>query len=215
MINELSITFAGEKMVVNHLKTVYIPKKRQLLVSDIHLGKLSHFRKEGIGIPNALEEKNFERLAELIEHYKPKEVLILGDLFHSVYNSSWQLFDRFCNDFDTITFVLIKGNHDIIKASHYESISNLVAYNQWLNNGFLYTHEPLEAPTTPNICGHIHPGVKIKAKGLPAIKASCFYLTENQFILPAFGVFTGAMTLKPKENDQVIAVIENELVRLG
>ena len=62
------------------------------------------------------------------------------------------------------------------------------------------------------ICGHIHPGVKLKGVGLQQMKVPCFYQSHKQLILPAFGAFTGIHVLTPKEGDRVFVCTKKEVV---
>ena len=47
------------------------------------------FRKNGISIPSFPSLNNLNVLKSAIEDYNPKQVVFLGDLFHSDYNLEW------------------------------------------------------------------------------------------------------------------------------
>ncbi|MFT6748906.1 MAG: metallophosphoesterase superfamily enzyme, partial [Flavobacterium sp.] len=63
-------------------------------------------------------------------------------------------------------------------------------------------------------CGHIHPGIKLKGKGKQFVKLSCFYVKENQIILPSFGTFTGNYFVSPTKNEQIYAIVDKEVVKI-
>ncbi len=86
------IQLAGEDFYLLPQKAVYRPALRQLILSDLHLGKTSHFRKQGIALPVNSYQKDFEKLNSLVHRWKPNSVLFLGDLFHSTYNREWLIF---------------------------------------------------------------------------------------------------------------------------
>ncbi|NJM94359.1 MAG: phosphoesterase, partial [Cytophagales bacterium] len=64
-------------------KALWLPEIEWLLISDLHLGKVAHFRKRGIAIPPHSEEQNLLRLLNLLVSFRPARLVLLGDLFHS------------------------------------------------------------------------------------------------------------------------------------
>ena len=67
-------------------KVAFLPHHKTLVVADIHLGKASHFRKEGIMIPLPGSCPDLKCLGELLDSLQPEIVVFLGDLFHSSLN---------------------------------------------------------------------------------------------------------------------------------
>ena len=61
-------------------------EQKILIVTDLHLGKSGHFRKNGIAIPQTIFKEDIQRLFDQITFYKPTQLIIVGDLFHSVAN---------------------------------------------------------------------------------------------------------------------------------
>ena len=51
MISEISINFAGEQLTLNQYRSIFWDKEKSLILSDLHLGKTAHFRKNGIALP--------------------------------------------------------------------------------------------------------------------------------------------------------------------
>src|SRR4051794_39447624 len=88
----LEIFLAAEPFYLLPQKAVYRPLQKQLILSDIHLGKASHFRKKGLALPAQSHLKDIDALHFLLNSWKPETVLILGDLFHSDYNREWLWF---------------------------------------------------------------------------------------------------------------------------
>lgn len=182
-----------------------------LILADLHLGKITHFRKNGIALPKEGEKDNFDRFAFLILNYPIKRILILGDLFHSDYNAEWDAFLLFLDKFPDKEFILVKGNHDILSDKDYSS-ANLTIYPLALEMPpFYFTHHPVESKRF-NICGHIHPGVKMAGKGLQRLRLPCFYFSDKRGILPAFGAFTGLHAIEPKNLDDDIYAITSKKV---
>ncbi len=205
-----TIDIKGNTFILHPSASVFWEEANALLISDVHLGKVSHFRKYGMAIPENSINRNFERLTEIIEFYNPKKVIFLGDLFHSKKNSEWDLFTDWFASVQT-EIVLVAGNHDIIEQKHYDKLKIKVV-KEIDANGFLLTHHPEKRGNYFNICGHIHPAVELRGIGRQFIKLPCFFKKENQMILPAFGEFTGTFVLKPEENDCVYAIAKDQIV---
>ncbi len=70
-----------------------------LLLSDLHFGKTGHFRKEGIAVPQAIYKEDLQRLVTQIQFFKPQQVVVIGDMFHSHANKELDLFKKWRNDF--------------------------------------------------------------------------------------------------------------------
>jgi DNA ligase-associated metallophosphoesterase len=187
-------------------------EQNTLLISDVHLGKIAHFRKHGLAIPGNAIAENFKRLDEVVELFIPYKIIFMGDLFHSKINNEWKLFADWVNGISS-KIVLIEGNHDIIGKLHYEEL-DIEIYPKLIIDEFLLTHHPTETDQVFNFCGHIHPGIKLKDLGRQSIKLPCFFRKKNQMILPAFGEFTGKYFLKPKENDKVYAIARDKVIRV-
>jgi len=182
-----------------------------LLIADVHFGKVAHFRKHGSAIPAQASFKNFEKLDELVTECNPNTVCFLGDLFHSTLNNDWENFVKWVECHVSLRIILISGNHDIIPNYMFEDLG-IEVYDEMRIDGFLLTHHPTEDEENFNFSGHIHPGIRMQGVGRQMLKLSCFYKTEKQMILPAFGNFTGKYILKPSGKDEVYAIVEGEVV---
>ncbi|MDZ7607229.1 MAG: ligase-associated DNA damage response endonuclease PdeM [Cyclobacteriaceae bacterium] len=185
----------GQNLLLHPYKAIYWIEQQILLLSDIHLGKAAHFRKSGIPIPDSIHTEDYERLLHLIAYYKPRRLIILGDLFHSSYNNSWETVRRFFTDNFDHSPELVLGNHDILDEHQYSFIR--IHKKPLVISPFIFSHEPLgpdHQTTLYNLCGHIHPGVMLRAPAHQSLRAQCFYFGESAGILPAFGKFTGMST---------------------
>ena len=208
-----SCLVAGEKLELHPLKAVYWPSQDCLIISDLHLGKAKHFVKAGIALPaRALESKNIDRLQRLTEFYRPKKIILLGDLFHSSYNTAWEQFCKYTRDYPNVEFVLVEGNHDLLDRENYEA-ARLKLRLKYAVGPFIFTHEPIEGKhKLYNLSGHIHPGVRMQGAAKQTARFPCFFFGKIAGLLPAFGAFTGLMTLSPKKKDQVFIVAEEEVI---
>lgn len=211
MLDVLEITVAQELLVLHPYRAVYWPQTNSLMVTDLHLGKIQHFIKAGIPLPSHASMDNFERLSSILLEFQPERLLILGDLFHSDYNSDWRVFSELRQTFAGIHFDLILGNHDSLASNLYAD--NQIHVHEKLKIGpFLLTHKPHEKSAQYNIAGHLHPGVKLYGESRQSLTLPCFYFGCQHAILPAFGTFTGVYKLKPEKDDRVIVISSDQLI---
>ena len=213
----MKVDLAGEPIVMMPEKALFLPIQQTLIVADLHLGKVNHFRKAGIAVPPGANDKNTSLLIEAINRAKPDRVIFLGDLFHSHYNEEWESFGQIRKHFTACSFELVMGNHDILGAHQYQQKS-LHVYPQELKIGsWILTHEPMKEISTDgyNLAGHIHPGVYLKGTARQSLLLPCFYFGSKQGILPAFGSFTGLARVLPKKNERVYAIAENKIIEIG
>jgi metallophosphoesterase superfamily enzyme len=61
-------------------KAIYWKEQKTILVSDLHIGKISHFRKAGIPVPQEGSQNNFKRLDEIIVTQIPR-IFFLSVIF--------------------------------------------------------------------------------------------------------------------------------------
>lgn len=185
-------------------------EEQMLLISDVHLGKISHFRKYGSAVPFKAIGRNFQQLSQVVKQFQPERICFLGDLFHSFINSEWLLFEDWVKD-QSAEIILIAGNHDVISPLKYEELGVEVKEELTLKD-FLLSHHPEERDDLYNICGHIHPGYRLIGRGRQVLKLPCFYKRQRQLILPAFGEFTGNYIVSPSAGEEIYAITKKEVI---
>ncbi len=175
-------------------KAIFWHEESCLILADVHLGKVAHFRKNGLALTANAQYLDYQNLQFLINHYDPKRILILGDLFHSEKNVDVQILSDLIAQNKTVSFELVMGNHDILPLELYQQIGLKVLGNAYCFSNILFTHYPQEtlpANSQINFCGHLHPGYYLQGKARQAIMLPSFVQTEIHLILPSFGVLTG------------------------
>lgn len=70
------------------------------------------------------------------------------------------------------------------------------------------------ADGTYQLCGHVHPCIRLSGKAKQSLRLPCFYFTQHLGLLPAFGGFTGMHAIKPVSGDVVVGIAEGDLVRI-
>ncbi|HVF80963.1 MAG TPA: ligase-associated DNA damage response endonuclease PdeM [Flavisolibacter sp.] len=196
-------------------RTIYWEEQKALIVSDLHFGKTGHFRKWGIGVPQNIYKEDLQRLVDLLHHFSPSQLIVVGDFFHSSANTELDWFKRWREDFSHIKIILVRGNHDILKDSWYGEAAIDVVHPTLQLGSFLFSHDQCDATSDLySFCGHIHPGVLVHGLGKQSLRFPCFYFGRTHCILPAFSKFTGAVAMDKASAQAVFAIVENELVRL-
>lgn len=215
----MELNLAEEKLLLSEDKIIFWSKQQTVFIADLHLGKTTHFRKSGIAIPLAIITAEIDRIENIIQIFRPKRIFFLGDLFHSDLNHEWNIFNDFLEQHPTVEFILIKGNHDILNDKVYNLSKLEIEKEPFQLDSFILSHHPLKKEELKvkelNLCGHIHPGINIKGKGKSNLSLPCFYLEQNQLILPAFGKFTGLAKIKPTKGSSVFAVLNESVKRIG
>ena len=205
-------TIAGHRMVLHPSGALYWPEKKTALLADVHLGKVGHFRKNGIEVPRKIEGVFYQKMQQLQNDLPIRRILFLGDLFHSDKNNEWFLFSAWVKQ-QQLELILIEGNHDIIPGQQFQALG-ITTVSHWEEEGLYFTHYPKERDSLFVICGHIHPGIRLNGKGKQQLKLPCFFHSSKQLILPAFGAFTGLHLLQPSPTDRVFVLTSKEVLEL-
>jgi DNA ligase-associated metallophosphoesterase len=218
---EISSTTNGMKIDLNGQLFLLLPEKAMLhikeellLLADLHLGKTHHFRKEGIPLSSDALHSDYEQLRALLDIHRPRKVYFLGDLFHSDYNEEWNAFETLIRSFPSVSFTLIKGNHDRIPKAKFELLNIHLIPHSLTENNICYSHKPeFASPGILNIAGHIHPGIKLYGPAKQSMVVPCFLHSGNTFVLPAFGKLTGLYLVERKENEVIYAIFPGKVER--
>src|SRR3954463_1699855 len=92
-------------------RSIFWEEQKALIVSDLHFGKTGHFRKSGIAVPQKVYQEDLQRLVHLLNHFKPRQLIVVGDFFHSHANTELDWFKRWREDLSEISILLVRGNH--------------------------------------------------------------------------------------------------------
>jgi DNA ligase-associated metallophosphoesterase len=205
---------SGQTFWLSAHRALFWQEQKALILSDLHFGKTGHFRKAGIPVPQSVYKEDLQRLLELVQVFKPKKVIAVGDLFHSHQNLELDLFKRWREDFSYLQFQLVRGNHDILKESWYSDAS-IEVIHELLIDSIRFTHQHCETDKDIfSFCGHIHPGILINGLGKQSLRFPCFYFKKDHCILPAFSKFTGLANIKPSGSDSVYAIVDTSLIKM-
>jgi len=205
-------------------RTMFWEEEKALVLSDLHFGKTGHFRKSGIAVPGSVYKEDLQRLLTQIQYFQPRELIIVGDMFHSAANKEMDLFLKWRSDLADIEIRLIRGNHDILHSDWYIGAGIKMSQQTLSRNQFQFVHdvsdhkkmEVSKNGTEPSylFSGHIHPGIRIRGLGRQSLCFPCFYFGQTYAVLPAFSRFTGFSMISPEAREQVFAIVNKELIQL-
>lgn len=197
----LSLSFAGHTLVLDASGAVYWPAQGLLAVSDMHLEKGSFLATHGHFIPPYDTRDTLDRLDQLIAHYAPQELLLLGDSFHD--RQAWNRLEPATQQrIQALSHKVkrcswLEGNHDTYLQDHG---LELLAGRELA--GLLFTHEATPNPL-PQIIGHYHPKIRLRIRG-QKLRLPCFVCSSHRLILPSFGSYTGGLDITDPVFDQVL-----------
>lgn len=219
MATYLSHILGDEHLILSSERALFWENENTLIIADLHVGKTGHFRKAGIGVPDAIYKDDLHRLLAQILFFKAERLIIAGDLSHSIANRELDLFRKWRKDFSSLEVQLARGNHDILDNAWYEE-ADIRVFNEPIGIGafqFLHDLESQRDDTDPGkylFSGHLHPAVTIRGKGRQALRFPCFYFTKTHCVLPAFSRFTGSYTIAPQPGEKVFAIAEKDVLPL-
>ena len=194
-----------------------------IVVSDLHLAKAEHFRSKGLPVPPTVDLQTLYALTLLVKTFKPKSLMVLGDLFHSSPNLAWREFGKWRADEKSKGLeevILVRGNHDRSGAMEYRQLG-LEVVQRWESGSVVCTHEPEDdIPSTSRVhlCGHVHPAVQLRGKGRQSERVPCFVQSSTgcnagwRLVLPAFGAFTGTHLIRPKRGTEVFVTSGQQVI---
>jgi putative SbcD/Mre11-related phosphoesterase len=150
---------------------VKTPKKRTMIIADLHLGWEMALSQQGIHVPSQMP-KLLSRLKTLLSAYKPERLLILGDVKYTVATADmgeWHDIPDFFNELkkEVKEISIIRGNHDgNIEPLLPENIEILPATGTIVGDvGFFHGHKwpsPTILTCKTLVMGHVHPVVVLR-----------------------------------------------------
>ncbi|WP_027379337.1 ligase-associated DNA damage response endonuclease PdeM [Chryseobacterium daeguense] len=212
-ISVKNIKIKNETFTLTNQRAVFWKREKALILSDLHIGKTAHFRKNGIALANHIMKSDLERLSVLIEYFQPEKFLVVGDLLHAGDNSDVDEFCTWRNQYPDLQFHLIEGNHDKISKTLESKLCLNFKEDILEIDDFILIHDFKKSLEKFQITGHIHPGFVINSS-VKNIKLPCFVLTENQLLLPAFSEFTGLDTKNLPKKGRFYVFTDSEIYEI-
>jgi DNA ligase-associated metallophosphoesterase len=207
---------AGERLKLLPERALYWERERTLLIADPHFGKAAAFRSFGLPVPEHTTVDNLARLDSALSRSGAERLVVLGDFLHARRGRSPDLLAALASwraGHRDLPVLLVRGNHDDRAGDPPEEwgIECREEPVPWVP--FVWRHEPARDPSGYVLAGHIHPAVNLSGAGGLSATLPCFYFGAEYGLLPAFGDFTGAATVRPRIGDQVFVLAGDAVIR--
>jgi len=212
MAADLPLRLAGEEVLLCGERALYWPRRRWLLLADLHLGKGDAFRRAGIALPRGGTGHDLARLEALLRRLPVAQLWILGDMLHAgvAADAAWLAqWRRFRQAHADVALHLVRGNHD--RAAGTAALDIDLHPGAVVQPPFVFAHEPRPDPRGHVIAGHVHPVVR-----LPGMRRRwpAFHLRQALTVLPAFSHFTGGQLLQALPDGRVVVCVEGQAIAL-
>lgn len=208
---------AGEWLVLMPQKALYWPRMKTLFAADVHVGKGTAFRAQGVALPAGSTGDSLARLSTCIEKTQATRLILLGDFLHnkdSIKSSIQVKLEAWRAQHQALTVMLIRGNHDLKAGDPAASLRIDCVAEGELCAPFVLNHHPMPSAAGYALAGHVHPAVYLTGRAGESARLPCFWFGQEVGLLPSFGAFTGSHVIKPKRGDHVFAVADTEVVAL-
>ena len=187
------IIIAGEPALCDRRGALYFPDLGLLCVSDLHLEKGSSLARRGALVPPYDTAATLLRLQAIVDHYRPRIVVSLGDSFHDSEGAA-RLPDAIRIDLTAMMagrdWFWVAGNHDPKAPAGLpgDTVEALAV------GALTFRHEPSARACAGEVAGHLHPCARIVQRGR-SVRRRCFASDGLRMIMPAFGAYTGSLNV--------------------
>jgi DNA ligase-associated metallophosphoesterase len=189
------ISLGGLDFIPDLSGALYAPELRALLVADLHLEKGTSLARRGVHLPPYDTRESLYQLRAVCAAARPRLICFLGDSFHDSHareridSGDLAMLRTIAASAETIW---IAGNHDPAPP---EDLGGRVAAEIALGPVTLRHQPGALARDELEIAGHLHPAAAVHARG-QRIRRRCFVADERRIIMPAFGSYTGALSVR-------------------
>ncbi len=194
-----------------------IKRKRYLVVADLHIGFEYELFTSGISIPSQTR-RILKRLENLIEEFKIKKLILLGDIKHNIPLPSKQEKYELPNFFKTLNelteLIIVKGNHDGNIEEYISSEVKIYGGEGFREGKYAFAHG--HAWIGKDLCkakvlflGHEHPAIEFRDKYGRSVEPAWIItkpksyseecLIEKVVLLPSFNHLIGGIAFNKKD----------------
>ena len=190
---KLSFWLNGETVTANADGTALFDGGRVLAVADLHLEK-GRALATTAPMPGYDTDATLQALMAAITRDHPEMILFLGDSFHRAHLAE-TLADAYRAQIDACCagreVVWLIGNHDPSLPSFLPGRTAA----EWRSQTLTFRHIAEKRESGGEVSGHYHPKAKIKTKAR-GVTGKCFIHDGRRLIMPAFGAYTGGLSVR-------------------
>lgn len=214
MSKEITIRLAGASFMPHLSGGLYWPEEETLIVSDLHLEQGVSLARRGLRVPPFDTMSTLSELRLLLAETAARRLILLGDSFHAP-DAHTVLDEESCAKLRAVTSAVetiwICGNHD---PDPPENLGGK-AVTELTLGPFVLRHIPSPVPHgCVEISGHLHPGAAVISRGRRT-HGKCFVTDQRRLIMPAFGAYTGALSVASRAYDGLFDEPEAQVFVLG
>lgn len=188
------ISLGGVELRPDLSGALYVPDLAALIISDLHLEQGTSLARRGISVPPFDTGITIGLLESVINRWAPQRLIFLGDSFHDDDGErriEAALMQRLKKIAVAHECFWICGNHDPSPPRHLAGHSA----DHILLGPLTLRHAPQRLRKAEiEIAGHLHPGCAVAQRGR-RVSGKCFIADERRLIMPAFGAYTGALSV--------------------
>ena len=184
-------------------------KQRWLAVADLHFGYEVSQRAAGRLMPMWGMATVEERLGALLADYKPRQLVIAGDLVHdrAAAREARELIGRLSAVCEVI---ILSGNHD-------RQLGRVIELREsWETDGFHFHHGhcATDAGKAVQIIGHHHPAATVADGAGLRLKLPAFVQDGSCWILPAFSPWAAGARWEANAGSRIWLCTPQRVLRL-
>lgn len=212
------VEIEGERLVLMPERAAWWPARDTLLVADAHFGKAAAFRAGGIPVPAGTTLEGLARLEGALARTAARRVLFLGDYLHARQGrapATLGALARWHEVHPELELLLVRGNHDRHAGDPPPETGIRSVDPPLVEPPFAFAHHPNPSPLGYLIAGHLHPAVHLVGAGRQRERLPCFWFGAGVGVLPSFGDFTGAATIRPLPRDRVFVLADGGVVQVA
>lgn len=189
------ITLSGLDLIPDLSGALFLPAFGALLVADLHLEKGTSLARRGVHLPPYDTRESLLQLQAAVVATQPRMLIFLGDSFHDgdararIDAADLALLRAVTARAET---VWITGNHDPEPPG---DVGGTIIEEMALGPVTLRHQPKMLGEAEAEISGHLHPAAAIQARG-QRIRCRCFIADHRRLIMPAFGSYTGALSVR-------------------
>jgi DNA ligase-associated metallophosphoesterase len=199
---------AGEVILDGRL-ALFHQRERWLAVADLHFGYELSQRAAGHLVPMWGMASITERLLQLVHEYRPRHLIILGDLVHdrTAGAEACDLLEQLRNFCELI---VIAGNHDRPLRG------TLEFFDSWETESFHFHHGHCAVAPSERIqiIGHHHPAGTISDGAGLRLKCPAFVQQSRCWIMPAFSPWASGTKWARAEQSRVWLCSPERILKL-
>ncbi len=185
------IAVNGATLLADPLGAAAEPASGTLIVADLHLEKGSGLARRGRLLPPYDTRATLDALARLIERWRPRRVVALGDSFHDD-GAGERIAAADLGQLLTLMrgrdWIWVRGNHDPEPPAR---CGGAVA-DEVRIGALVLRHQP-EGDGAGEVCGHFHPKASVRLRAGRLVSGRCFAGDGRRLVLPSFGAYTGGL----------------------